>query len=394
MQFGAYTFVETRRDPAPASRSMSTRAFADVIEQIELADRVGLDVFGLGEHHRPDYAVSAPAVALAAAAARTKRIRLTSAVTVLSSDDPVRVYQQFATLDLISKGRAEIMAGRGSFIESFPLFGYDLDDYDELFAEKLDLLLAIRAKPQVTWRGRHRPPLDRPGRLSAGAATAAAGLDRLGRHAAIGRARRRAWPAFGDCDHRRVAGAIWTARGALSRGGSPRRRRARQAQGRNQRPWLPRRHDQSRGRGVLRALCRGDEPHRARARLAAPVACAIRSGPRPARTSDRRNAGRGHRRNPRSARGLSTTTAISCRWPSAHSRKTPFCVRSSFWELWLRREYERNLRSGRSRLDGGQSQKSPSVSAGADDRHVRGIGQATFRLPAEERPVRLSATIS
>ncbi len=163
MQFGAYTFVETRRDPRPASRSMSTRAFADVIEQIELADRVGLDVFGLGEHHRPDYAVSAPAVVLAAAAARTKRIRLTSAVTVLSSDDPVRVYQQFATLDLISKGRAEIMAGRGSFIESFPLFGYDLNDYDELFAEKLDLLLAIRAQPSVTWKGRHRPPLSGQG---------------------------------------------------------------------------------------------------------------------------------------------------------------------------------------------------------------------------------------
>ena len=202
MQFGAYTFVETRRDPATGEPVDVDKAFADVIEQIELADRVGLDVFGLGEHHRPDYAVSAPAVALAAAAARTKRIRLTSAVTVLSSDDPVRVYQQFATLDLISKGRAEIMAGRGSFIESFPLFGYDLDDYDELFAEKLDLLLAIRAKPQVTWRGRHRPPLNRPGRLSARAATAAAGLDRLGRHAAIGRARRRARPAFGDCDYR------------------------------------------------------------------------------------------------------------------------------------------------------------------------------------------------
>ena len=135
------------------------KAFADVIEQIELADRVGLDVFGLGEHHRPDYAVSAPAVALAAAAARTKRIRLTSAVTVLSSDDPVRVYQQFATLDLISGGRAEIMAGRGSFIESFPLFGFNLNDYDELFAEKLDLLLQIRDQPNVTWQGLHRAPL-------------------------------------------------------------------------------------------------------------------------------------------------------------------------------------------------------------------------------------------
>src|ERR1700677_1254958 len=159
MQFGAYTFVETRRDPVTGEPVDVDKAFADVIEQIELADRVGLVVFGLGEHHRPDYAVSAPAVALAAAAARTKRIRLTSAVTVLSSDDPVRVYQQFATLDLISGGRAEIMAGRGSFIESFPLFGYDLNDYDELFAEKLDLLLQIRAEPVVTWKGRHRPPL-------------------------------------------------------------------------------------------------------------------------------------------------------------------------------------------------------------------------------------------
>ena len=159
MQFGAYTFVETRRDPRTGEPVDVDKTFADVIEQIELADRVGLDVFGLGEHHRPDYAVSAPAVVLAAAAARTKRIRLTSAVTVLSSDDPVRVYQQFATLDLLSGGRAEIMAGRGSFIESFPLFGYDLEDYDDLFAEKLDLLLQIRAQPSVTWKGRHRPPL-------------------------------------------------------------------------------------------------------------------------------------------------------------------------------------------------------------------------------------------
>src|SRR5579863_8013347 len=157
MQFGAYTFVETRRDPATGESVDVDKAFANVVEQIELADKVGLDVFGLGEHHRPDYAVSAPAVALAAAAARTRRIRLTSAVTVLSSDDPVRVYQQFATLDLLSGGRAEIMAGRGSFIESFPLFGYNLDDYDELFAEKLDLLLELRDSEHVSWPGsRHR----------------------------------------------------------------------------------------------------------------------------------------------------------------------------------------------------------------------------------------------
>src|ERR1700731_2248002 len=163
MQFGAYTFVETRRDPATGEPVDVDKAFADVIEQIELADRVGLDVFGLGEHHRPDYAVSAPAVALAAAAARTKRIRLTSAVTVLSSDDPVRVYQQFATLDLLSGGRAEIMAGRGSFIESFPLFGYNLEDYDALFAEKLDLLLKVRESSHPVWRGEHRAPLQDAG---------------------------------------------------------------------------------------------------------------------------------------------------------------------------------------------------------------------------------------
>jgi probable LLM family oxidoreductase len=159
MEFGVYAFAETRRDPLTGEPVGVDKTFADLMEQIEVADRVGLDVFGVGEHHRPDYAVSAPAVVLAAAAAITKRIRLTSAVTVLSSDDPVRVYQQFATLDLLSRGRAEIMAGRGSFIESFPLFGYDLDDYDELFAEKLDLLLAVRADSHPVWSGRRRSPL-------------------------------------------------------------------------------------------------------------------------------------------------------------------------------------------------------------------------------------------
>lgn len=132
----------------------------DLLETIELADQVGLDVFGLGEHHRPDYVSSAPAVILAAAAARTKSIRLSSAVTVLSSDDPVRVFQQFATLDLLSKGRAEIMAGRGSFIESFPLFGYDLHDYNELFSEKLELLLKLREAERISWSGKHRSPLE------------------------------------------------------------------------------------------------------------------------------------------------------------------------------------------------------------------------------------------
>src|SRR5260221_12046581 len=132
----------------------------DLLEEVALAEQVGLDVFGIGEHHRPDFVVSAPAVVLAAAAARTERIRLTSAVTVLSSDDPVRVFQEFAEVDLVSNGRAEIMAGRGSFIESFPLFGYDLDDYDALFEEKLELLLAIRESVRVTWTGKHRASID------------------------------------------------------------------------------------------------------------------------------------------------------------------------------------------------------------------------------------------
>src|SRR5690349_23872387 len=132
----------------------------NLMEEIELADQVGLDVFGVGEHHRPDFAVSSPAVVLGAAATRTSRIRLTSAVSVLSSDDPVRVFQDFATFDLLSGGRAEIMAGRGSFIESFPLFGYDLDDYDALFEEKLAKLIEIRKGGKVRWPGsEHTAPI-------------------------------------------------------------------------------------------------------------------------------------------------------------------------------------------------------------------------------------------
>ena len=157
MELGLYTFADVGPGSDPARR------MRELVEEIELADAVGLDVFGVGEHHRPDYAVSSPAVALAAAATRTENIRLSSAVTVLSSDDPVRVFQDFATLDLLSGGRAEIMAGRGSFIESFPLFGYDLGDYDELFAEKLDLLLKLRESERVTWSGRHRAPLENVG---------------------------------------------------------------------------------------------------------------------------------------------------------------------------------------------------------------------------------------
>ena len=151
MELGLATFADV------GSISPEQR-MKNLMEEVRLADELGLDVFGIGEHHRPDFTVSAPTVALAAAAAQTERIRLTSAVTVLSSDDPVRVFEQFATIDLLSGGRAEIMAGRGSFTESFPLFGYDLDDYDELFAERLELLLQIRARERVTWSGRHRGP--------------------------------------------------------------------------------------------------------------------------------------------------------------------------------------------------------------------------------------------
>jgi len=160
MELGIYTFAEVVPGRGADEPGGPGRRLRELIEEIELADQVGLDVFGVGEHHRPDYAVSAPAVVLAAAAERTTRIRLTSAVSVISSDDPVRVFQDFATLDLLSGGRAEIMAGRGSFIESFPLFGYDLDDYDELFAEKLLLLLQIREQERVSWSGKHRAPID------------------------------------------------------------------------------------------------------------------------------------------------------------------------------------------------------------------------------------------
>ncbi len=152
MELGLSTFADIW-DIAPEVR------MRNLVEEAVLADEVGLDVFAVGEHHRSDFAVSAPAVALAAIATQTQRIRLSSAVTVLSSDDPVRVFEQFAQLDLLSGGRAEIMAGRGSFIESFPLFGYELDAYHELFEEKLDLLLAIRSGNPVTWSGRHRASL-------------------------------------------------------------------------------------------------------------------------------------------------------------------------------------------------------------------------------------------
>lgn len=151
MQLGTFTFADVKLSGGNAYERTQ-----DLLREIELAEEAGLDLFGVGEHHRPDFAVSSPATVLAAAAVRTKRIRLTSAVTVLSSDDPVRVFQQFATVDLLSGGRAEIMAGRGSFIESFPLFGYQLDEYDDLFEERLELLIALNEKEIVNWQGRKR----------------------------------------------------------------------------------------------------------------------------------------------------------------------------------------------------------------------------------------------
>lgn len=160
MEFGIYTFVENTDHPQLASKLSPAQRLENLMEEIELADEAGLDIFGIGEHHREEYLSSSPSTILAAAASRTKQIRLSSAVTVLGSEDPVRVYQQFSTIDLLSKGRAEIMVGRGSFVESFPLFGYDLNNYEELFEEKLDLLLKLRENQTITWSGKYRPDIE------------------------------------------------------------------------------------------------------------------------------------------------------------------------------------------------------------------------------------------
>ena len=156
MEIGAFTFADVSPDPGGID---AARRLPELVEEIELADQVGLDVFGIGEHHRPDFAAPAPPILLAAASSRTSRIRLTSAVTVLSSDDPLRVMEQFSMVDALSGGRAEIMAGRGAFTETFGLFGFELDDYDDLFAEKIELLLALRSGQPVTWSGTYRAPL-------------------------------------------------------------------------------------------------------------------------------------------------------------------------------------------------------------------------------------------
>jgi probable LLM family oxidoreductase len=163
MELGLITFADMKPETLSGRAINGQQRIKDLMEEIQLADQLGLDVFGVGEHHRPDYAISSPAVILGAAAMVTKNIKLSSAVTVLSSDDPVRVFQNFSTVDLLSSGRAEIMAGRGSFIESFPLFGYDLQDYDELFTEKLELLLKLNKSEKLSWKGKFRPSFENLG---------------------------------------------------------------------------------------------------------------------------------------------------------------------------------------------------------------------------------------
>ena len=163
MEFGLYTFVENTPHPQLDRMLTPAERFENLMEEIELAEEAGLDLFGIGEHHREEYLSSSPTTILAAAASRTNQIKLSSAVTVLGSEDPVRAYQQFSTVDQLSKGRAEIMVGRGSFVESFPLFGYDLQDYEELFEEKLDLLLKLRESETISWSGKHRPDIDNRG---------------------------------------------------------------------------------------------------------------------------------------------------------------------------------------------------------------------------------------
>lgn len=162
-EIGIYNFVDRGNNPLTGAKKNPAEVIKNLLETIELADQIGLDVFAIGEHHREEYLASAPEVLLGAAAARTKNIRLSTAVTVLSSDDPVRVFQRFATVDLISNGRVEIMAGRGSFIESFPLFGYNLNDYDGLFDEKLRLLSQLNNASHITWSGKFRAPLENLG---------------------------------------------------------------------------------------------------------------------------------------------------------------------------------------------------------------------------------------
>ncbi len=285
----------------------------NLLEEAELADQLGLDLFAIGEHHRPDYLVSSPATVLAAVAVRTSRIRLSSAVSVLSSDDPVRVFQDFAHVDLLSGGRAEIMAGRGSFIESFPLFGYDLDDYDELFAEKLELLIQIRDVTHVTW-SRPPPPAARERRrLAPPDPGPAADLGRGRRHTAVRRPSRRVRPAAHPRDHRRGAGALRAADRPLPRGLDDRRPRPGRRPSGDQHPRL-RSPDARRGRRRLRPpVHHDDEPHRPGARLATPRPARVRGAPLAPRSLGRRHARSRSPRRSCSSTSSSETTATSRR---------------------------------------------------------------------------------
>ena len=291
MELGIYTFGELT--PTPTGRTISPdERLRNLVEEIELADQVGLDVFGVGEHHRPDFAVSSPAVVLAAGAERTSRIRLTSAVSVLSSDDPVRVFQDFSTLDLLSGGRAEIMAGRGSFIESFPLFGYDLADYDRLFEEKLRRA-ARGARRIPRGNGVYPRPLQDPLPVwvaVGGAPESAARAGRLGLPMAlaiIGGLPERFAP-FAEI-HREAA------------------RRAGHDPGRSDQHQLARLHRRDvagRGRRGVAAVQAPDDEDRARARLAAGSAPGLRRRPHAPRRALRRQPGRGDREDPLPARDL------------------------------------------------------------------------------------------
>ena len=306
MQLGLYTFGDVGANPVTGRLVDPSERLRNLIEEIVLADQVGLEVFGLGEHHRPDYAASAPAVALAAAATRTSRIRLTSAVTVLSSDDPVRVFQQFATLDDLSAGRAEIMVGRGSFIESFPLFGYDLDDYDALFDEKLRLLLALRETERLSWPGGRFTPA----------------IDDRGVYPRPVQPRLPIWIAVGGTPQSVVrAGTLGLPLALAIIGGEPARfapffdlyRRAAAEAGHDpatlatvdQRARLRRRDQPGGRRHLLPGRVGGDEPHRPRARLAADEPGAVRRRPR-ARAAPASPAAR-----PRSPTRSSPTTRSS-----------------------------------------------------------------------------------
>ncbi len=254
MQIGVDSFVAATVDAAGRAVDPA-KHLSELLEAITLADEVGLDVFGIGEHHRREFLDSAPTVILAAAAARTRRIRLTSAVTVLSAADPVRVFQEFATLDLLSKGRAEMVVGRGSFIEAFPLFGLELEDYDSLFAEKLELLLKIRENTLCSLVGEASRAAYRAGSLPASAAEPAAGLARCRRHARLFHSRRHPRVAADGRDYRRRAAPLPAADRSLPLGWFARRPFSRAAQGRRSFARLCRRQFDDGRRRIFSRLC-------------------------------------------------------------------------------------------------------------------------------------------